>query len=287
MATAVEYLDDDGASARYHRSIRRKGDSPSGSTRGASLVQGMGWFSIALGLAQVLAPHRVADLIGLDENDRNEGIMRALGMREIASGIGLFSQRNDEAFMWARVAGDAMDLALLGAAMRSPANDRRRLAGAAMAVAGAAALDLLVARQRSNPEVTEFEDDAILREEKVEGARLVRRSITINAPAQKVSETLEQYMADSELKRLPASQISVQAGVRAGETEVRVELVHEPRLGIVGATAAKMARRDPSSQLHRELRHLKQLVEIGEIVHSDASIHRGMHPASPSREARV
>jgi uncharacterized membrane protein len=287
LASAVEYLDDRAASARYRSSIRSKGDSSSGSTRGSSLAQGMGWFSIGLGLAQVLAPHRVADLIGLEDSDRNVGIMRALGMREIASGIGLFSQHNDAAFMWARVAGDAMDLALLGAAMRSPANDRNRLAGAAVAVAGAAALDLLVARPRSNPEVTELEDDAVLREEKVEGARLVRRSITINAPAQKVSETLERFMADFELTRLPASQVSVQAGARAGETEVRVEMVHEPRLGVVGAAAAKMTRKDPSSELHRELRHLKQLVEIGEIVHSDASIHRGMHPAAPSREARV
>ena len=94
-------------------------------------------------------------------------------------------------------------------------------------------------------------------------------------------------MADSQLKRLPRSQVSVQAGARAGESEVRVEITHEPRLGVVGATAAKMTRKDPSSELHRELRHLKQLVEVGEIVHSDASIHRGMHPATPSREARV
>jgi uncharacterized membrane protein len=212
--------------------------------------------------------------------------MRACGMREIASGLGIFSQKNDEAFMWARVAGDAMDLALIGAAMRSPRSDRARLMGAAVAVAGATALDMLVARQRSNPQVTDMDDDAPTNEAH-EGTRVIRKSITIGAPAEKVSETLERFMADSELKRLPEGQIALEAGPRAGETEVKVEVAYEPRLGAVGATAAKIARKDPSSQLHRELRHLKQLVEVGEIVHSDASIHRGMHPAKPSREARL
>jgi len=171
--------------------------------------------------------------------------------------------------------------------MRSPDNDRRKLVGAAIAVAGATALDLLVARQRSDPQVTDLEDDAPEREEKVEGTRIVRRSITINASAHQVTEALERYMAESELKRLPAAQVSVQAAPRPGQSEVRVEVAYEPRLGAVGAAAAKMSRKDPSSQLDRELRHLKQFVEIGEIVHSDASIHRGMHPAAPSREATL
>ncbi|HYC51708.1 MAG TPA: hypothetical protein VEB19_11415 [Gemmatimonadaceae bacterium] len=290
MASAVEFLDDGVRSLRSQTSsVARNGNGyrDTGSTRGTSLAQGMGWFSIGLGLAQVLAPHKVADLIGVEDSDRNVGIMRACGMREIASGLGLFSQKNDGAFMWARVAGDAMDLALLSAAMRSPRNDRSRLVGAAVAVAGATALDMLVARQRSNPQVTEMNDDAVEQEEKRDGSRIIRKSITINASADQVSETLERFMADSDLKRLPDAQVSMVAGPRSGETEVKVEVTYEPRLGAVGAGAARLTRKDPSSQLHRELRHLEQLVEVGEIVHSDASIHRGMHPAKPSREARV
>lgn len=36
-----------------------------------------------------------------------------------------------------------------------------------------------------------------------------------------------------------------------------------------------------------ELRRFKQLIETGAIVHSDASVHRGMHPAQPSHEIRL
>jgi hypothetical protein len=33
-----------------------------------------------------------------------------------------------------------------------------------------------------------------------------------------------------------------------------------------------------------DLRRLKQVLETGEVVHSDASIHRGLHPARPPEE---
>jgi len=35
-------------------------------------------------------------------------------------------------------------------------------------------------------------------------------------------------------------------------------------------------------QIKGDLRRLKQVLETGEVVRSDASIHRGPHPAQPS-----
>lgn len=251
------------------------------------MAQGLGWFSIGLGLAQVIAPRRIADLIGVEDSDRNATLMRAMGVREIASGIGIFSQRNDPAFLWGRVIGDALDLALLGAAMTSPRNDRNRLIGAVAAVAGATALDVLAARQRSNPERTAMVDDSP-HMEPVDGVRVVRKSVTINASQEEISEALERMVTTWDgLRQLRDAEVSMCPGPRGGETEVHAAVAWDPRLGNAGAAAATIARRDPASQLHRELRHLKQLVEVGEIVHSDASIHRGPHPAQPDPEARV
>jgi hypothetical protein len=34
-----------------------------------------------------------------------------------------------------------------------------------------------------------------------------------------------------------------------------------------------------------DLRRFKQVLEVGEVVHSDASIHRGMHPAQPGESS--
>jgi hypothetical protein len=49
--------------------------------------------------------------------------------------------------LWARVAGDAVDLATLGAALRGDEANRRNLAIAIGAVAGVTLLDLLDARR--------------------------------------------------------------------------------------------------------------------------------------------
>jgi uncharacterized membrane protein len=109
-------------------------------SRAEQLAKALGWFGIGLGLAQLLAPRRVSRAIGVEERP---GVMRAVGVREIASGAGILSQPRPANWLWARVAGDAMDLALLGNAARSPYNRRRRIGVAVAAVAGVAALDVL------------------------------------------------------------------------------------------------------------------------------------------------
>jgi uncharacterized membrane protein len=66
-------------------------------------------------------------------------------------------------------------------------------------------------------------------------------------------------------------------------TEVRVELQYEPPAGVVGAAIAKFFGEEPKQQIQGDLRRFKQMMEPGEVLHSDASIHRGMHPARPSK----
>jgi uncharacterized membrane protein len=64
-------------------------------------------------------------------------------------------------------------------------------------------------------------------------------------------------------------------------TLVRVELQYAPPGGVVGATIAKLFGEEPEQQIEDDLRAFKQVLETGEVVKSDASIHRGMHPAQP------
>jgi uncharacterized membrane protein len=64
-------------------------------------------------------------------------------------------------------------------------------------------------------------------------------------------------------------------------TEVHLELSFEPPGGKVGTALTRLLGSLPEQQLYGDLRRLKQLLEIGEIVRSDASIHRGKHPAQP------
>jgi hypothetical protein len=76
-----------------------------------------------------------------------EGLAQALGMREIASGVGILTQSRPTGWVW--VAGDAMDLALLGAAMTSDRTQHDRVVAATAAVVGVTALDLLCGQQLS------------------------------------------------------------------------------------------------------------------------------------------
>ena len=108
------------------------------------LAHSLGWFSIGLGLTQLLAPRWLERQIGI-QKDRT-GLMRALGAREAATGLLALSQDQPTPSIWGRVAGDAMDLALLGAALKSPENRKNRLAVAIAMVLGVTALDFACAR---------------------------------------------------------------------------------------------------------------------------------------------
>jgi uncharacterized membrane protein len=65
-------------------------------------------------------------------------------------------------------------------------------------------------------------------------------------------------------------------------TEIHVSLRYDPPAGRLGALVAKLFGEEPSEQVKGDLRRLKQVLETGEVVHSDASVHPGLHPAQPS-----
>lgn len=110
------------------------------------LVKALGWFSIGLGLAELIAPRRMSRLVGTRK--QHPVLMRLLGLREIVSGVGILSRRRPTGFLWSRVAGDAMDLALLSTTlMTSPHKHRTKAATAA--VAGVTALDVMTSRRLS------------------------------------------------------------------------------------------------------------------------------------------
>ena len=110
------------------------------------LARGLGWFSIGLGLAEVLAPRRLGRAIGVGHHPV---LLPLLGLREIGSGIGILSSGGSAGTVRSRVYGDAMDLALLGYAFASKPWQRGRIAAAVAAVVGVTALDMVCSRQRS------------------------------------------------------------------------------------------------------------------------------------------
>ncbi|MBS7456968.1 hypothetical protein [Coralloluteibacterium stylophorae] len=107
-----------------------------------ALANGLGWFSIGLGLAELAAPGWFARSLGVRGG---EALVRACGAREVATGIGILCAQRKRPWVQARIAGDALDIGTLGASL-GPDNPQRGQAAVALAaVAGVAALDLVCA----------------------------------------------------------------------------------------------------------------------------------------------
>ncbi len=106
------------------------------------VAHGLAWFGIGLGLAELLAPRIVAHAAGLRGR---EGLLQVFGAREIVSGALILAAEDPEAWLWARVAGDALDGLLLSAGLQAGNPDRRRTMLATLAVAPVVVLDALYA----------------------------------------------------------------------------------------------------------------------------------------------
>lgn len=274
------------------------------------LARGLGWFSIGLGLAELLAPRGIARVAGVRGNTT---LIRLLGLREIAHGIAIFTQDNKTGkpaeAVWSRVAGDALDLACLGAAFASPKTSKGRVAFATANVLAVTALDILCAQQLSSNGATKG------------GANQVKKSIIIN----RTPEEVYQFWRD--LQNLPRFMNQLESVTETGDdsshwvakapagttvewdavitedrvnerivwrslegadvdnsgsvefetapggrgTIVRVELEYNPPGGVIGEWVAKLTGDDPGQQAHEALRCLKQVLETGEVVLSDGT----------------
>ncbi len=113
---------------------------------GISISRALGWFSIGLGLAELMLPEAVSRLTGVS----NTRLLQFYGLRELTCGIGILSSERPTAWMWARVAGDACDLRTLGTVVMNGSQEQSDRATAAfVAVAGVTALDVFNAVQLS------------------------------------------------------------------------------------------------------------------------------------------
>ncbi|TCZ55590.1 cyclase dehydrase [Roseicella aquatilis] len=109
-------------------------------------AKGLGWFSIGLGLVEVLAPHALARGLGLRGKEQ---LIASYGAREIATGIGILSSRDPTPWIWGRVAGDALDLGTLATGLDGHNRERGNVGIALAAVAGVTLLDVLCGRALS------------------------------------------------------------------------------------------------------------------------------------------
>lgn len=295
-------------------------DAPPGMPRSAEFIsmtdrriaRGLGWFSLGLGIPQVLIPGRVAKLAGIESTLFKRQVMRLMGLREIAAGVGIFaSQPKPAEWIWARTAGDALDLVMLQSAFKNPSNRKGRLMFATASVLGVTAADVMQARKHS----------AALKASGEEMALKGRTSITVNRSQEEVysfwkdfqnlpkfmfhlesvtpeGEDRYHWVAKAPLGRtvewdadvvddVPNEMIAWRAtedadvpnsgSVRFAEapggrgTEVIVEIDYQLPGGAIGDTIARLFGEEPKQQMKDDLRRFKQVMETGEVMRSDGS----------------
>jgi hypothetical protein len=106
----------------------------------APIVKGLGWFSLGLGLAELLAPRQLSRGAGIRQN---KSLLQGYGLREIVTGLGILLSQNPRPWIWGRVAGDVLDVATVAATAdpKKPA----RLGISTLALLGAGLTDLYAA----------------------------------------------------------------------------------------------------------------------------------------------
>lgn len=268
-----------------------------------ALVRVLGWFSLAVGLAELAAPRLVAGWIGVRPRPF---VLRFLGAREIASGIGILAQPRPAMALWSRVAGDLMDLGLLTIALGRNGGRNGRVAAAAAGVAAITALDVIgsgresrragligedggvharksILINRSTEEIYRFWRDLqnlprfMFHLESVEPMDERRFRWTARGPGGSTVEWIAEVVEERPNQRIAWRSVegsefensgSVQFIPAPGQrgTIVMVELSYRPPAGALGAVIAKLMGREPGQQIEEDLRRLKQTMEAGEII---------------------
>ncbi|HUS32085.1 MAG TPA: SRPBCC family protein [Kofleriaceae bacterium] len=277
------------------------GDRP-----GTKLGKGLGWFSIGLGLTELIAPRGLARFIGIQDDGKTPLVMRLFGLREIAAGAMLLARPTNPLGGWNRVAGDLIDLVTMGIAMRHSTSTSRNVFALAN-VLGVTALDVMHG----------------VRESRRKMGNPVRRAITIGRSREDVYsfyrklELLPKFMNWIEsVEELGNGMTHWKVKTPAGTIEYDAEITEDvpgrriswrtlpnatiPNRGVVEfldapgdrgcevvlemQVAAPLGKTIASQEAMGDLRRLKQIMELGEIVKSDASIHKAPHPAQPEGE---
>lgn len=254
---------------------------PSGQ-RDARIAEGLGWFSLGLGVAQLLAPGALNRLAGIHDDAAARVAQRFVGVREVGAFAAIMIDRPRPALpLWSRVGGDLMDLALLARAWEHKRESAPRLALTIASIAGVTGLDTYAAirhteaKRRREPKV---EDEG---KTPGGGPVQVKAAVTIRKSRAEVEPAWRTFEADGGLSGWRSDAAEAEEGDGAAHlrfveapadqgTEVHAALSYEPTAGKVGEMLSKALGDDPAQKVKDDLRRFKQVVETGQVVRSEA-----------------
>lgn len=301
---AIQTMDRTARSSSPARSTAGRAKKVLGNYSDEQIAKGLGWFSVGLGVAELVAPRLMSRVIGARED--HPTLMRIFGLRELAAGAVIFSGMR-AAGCWSRVAGDAIDLACLGKTLATRGSDKGRAVFATSNVAAVTAVDAITAWNLTKSRSGAFD------------VRL-ERAVTINRSPE------ECYAYWHNFENLPQFLQHVQSVTQIGEnrqhwvaqgpagpavewdaevtadrpneciswrslegadvdhsgsahferapgnrgTIVRVTMYYSPKgMASSGAAVAQLLGKVPEMEIYKDLRRLKQVLETGEVVRTE------------------
>jgi hypothetical protein len=125
-----------------HDVVRRTARSGRSQSTYDTLARGLGYFSIALVVAELVAPAAVCRAAGVRGV---EPIIRGYGAREIATGVAILTSHDPEPWIWARVAGDVADMATVATGVQQDSDSSGRSTLALATLAAVTLIDLACA----------------------------------------------------------------------------------------------------------------------------------------------
>jgi uncharacterized membrane protein len=238
---------------------------------GLSAARALGWLSVGLGITQLLAPRRLARLIGVSDGRRAQRLMRASGAVTAVAGIALLGARNRRQTAAAKARQPVRRSITIAQPVAEVYRFWRNFQNLPRFMVHLDTVETLDAthsywRARSvagktvewNAEIVEERENELIR---------------------------WRTLGDSQVAHAGVVRFLSAPGGRG--TEIHVEATYDPPGGVFGRAVALAVGQEPSQQVEGDLRRLKAVLETGEIVESDASIHRGAHPARPSVMPKV
>jgi uncharacterized membrane protein len=262
---------------------------------GTEWARRLGWFSLGLGAAELLIPRQVGRFVGVSGHGK---IIRCMGAREIATGIGILHSSSSVGSVAGRILGDVVDLALLGAALGSRRAGKKKIGIAMGTVAVVTALDVLCLRKMGEEaDPVQTTQTVAINKRPEECYQFWRRlenlptfmdhveSVTVRenghshwvvkAPAGTTVEWDAQLIEDGpegiSWRSLPGADVENSGSVRfikapAGHgTIVTASIKYKPPLGAAGTAIATLFAREPGMQAKSDLRRFKAMIETGEI----------------------
>jgi uncharacterized membrane protein len=255
----------------------------SGADREERIAAGLGWFSLGLGAAQLLAPGALNRLAGIHDDGAARLAQRLVGVREVGAFAAIMADRPTPALpLWSRVGGDLMDLGLLGRAWQRKRESAPRLALTIVNIAGVTGLDTYAAIRHT--EAKQSRPGSNLESKTAGGGPVqVKAAVTVRRSREEVEPAWRTFEADGGLSGWRSDAAGAEdrgeglARLRfveapAGQgTEVHVALSYEPTAGKVGEVLSKALGDDPAQKVKDDLRRFKQVLETGQIARSEAN----------------